>query len=707
MSGMERSALGIALVLFLAGFAAAQETIWVEGRVFDRDTKDPLPAFVMAGNGRGVSADARGKFRLRLERPASGPVLLTVFLLGYRRKEVEAKPGEALSIALALEPLAAREITVTADSVVSDGKGRTTVALTKMDVYRVPGAAADPLYASQVLPGVNSMPDSSSLLIRGGGPEEVGYYFDGIEITHPFLSESLHESYFSIFDNQIVENFSVATSGMPPRSGNALSGTMDITAKDLAAKAEGGVGVSILGLNSYASLPLGNAGSIVVGYDRGFSDWLTRLNSRGTGGKFRTEQGFGKGIFKVGKSNLVRVYGLSNGYRFSQSGDFDIASRNTLAALSWTSTLSKRFVLKGLAAATRYEMDFDRPAAPLRVGDRDDVLEARADGLWDLDRHLVEFGADIQGRTIRTSVASASDAAYDVRGTRLGFYLQDQFRMTDKVYVTLGGRGLLLDLSGRGWTFDPRASAALFLTKRDVFRASAGLYRQYGDYFDIQRNLGLGPKSAALFALSYDRITEALEFRATLYDKEYRHLYLTDAVGGTSDAGRGFARGAELFLKKKSAHYDLLVVYNYLASKRAENEVGSLAPSPYEIPHSTTAIFSWKLKKGTIGLRYSYAAGRPYTPLDGRVREEGSGAYAPVWGEAMSARYPAYQRIDLNGSWTVEVFKKMAVLYFGITNLLDARNVTRYEYGNGYDARAEQSSIFGRSLFIGVYVPFL
>ena len=397
---------------------------------------------------------------------------------------------------------------------------------------------------------------------------------------------------------------------------------------------------------------------------------------------------------------------MSNDYRFSQAGDFDVSSRNTLAALSWTSTLSKRFVLKTLAAATRYEMDFDRPAVPVRAGNRDDVLQARADALWDLDRHLVEFGADIQGRTIRTTVASASEGAYDVRGTRLGFYLQDQFRLTDKVYVTLGGRGLRLGLSDRGWTFDPRASAALFLTKRDVFRASAGLYRQYGDYFDIQKNLGLGPKSAALFALSYDRITETLEFRATLYDKEYRHLYLTDAAGGTSDAGRGFARGAELFLKKKSAHYDLLVVYNFLASERAENDVSSLAPSPYEIPHSTTAIFSWKFKKGTIGLRYSYAAGRPYTPLEGRILDDESGAYAPVWGEPMSARYPAYRRLDLNGSWTVNVFKRMVVLYFGITNLLNAGNISRYDYGDDYSARADQSSIFGRSLFLGLYVPF-
>jgi hypothetical protein len=244
------------------------------------------------------------------------------------------------------------------------------------------------------------------------------------------------------------------------------------------------------------------------------------------------------------------------------------------------------------------------------------------------------------------------------------------------------------------------------LTKRDIFRASAGLYRQYGDYFDVRENPELGPRRAALFALSYDRITDALEVRATVYDKEYRHLHLLEASGGISDAGRGFARGAELFIKKKSPHYDVLIVYNFLASKRAEGGVRALVPSPYEIPHSVTAIAGWKFEKGTIGIRYSYAAGRPVTPLEGRTLDGETGVYSPIWGEPMSERYPPYRRLDLNGSWSVDVFKRMVVLYFGITNLLDEKNVSRYETAADFSGRADQSSIFGRSLFLGIYVPF-
>jgi hypothetical protein len=97
------------------------------------------------------------------------------------------------------------------------------------------------------------------MLIRGGSPEEVAFYFDGVEVEHPFLSESLHESYFSIFDNQVIDGFSVSGSGYHTKFGDALSGVMDISAKDSVFSREGGVGLSIMGLNSYIGVPIKNA----------------------------------------------------------------------------------------------------------------------------------------------------------------------------------------------------------------------------------------------------------------------------------------------------------------------------------------------------------------------------------------------------------------------------------------------------------------
>jgi hypothetical protein len=272
--------------------------------------------------------------------------------------------------------------------------------------------------------------------------------------------------------------------------------------------------------------------------------------------------------------------------------------------------------------------------------------------------------------------------------------------------MNLGGRIVSLDFVRTGWSFDPRVSLAWLLTRNDILRVSAGAYHQFGDYFVLKSNPNLRPMTAVHYAVSYDRIKEETELRATLYDKEYRHLYLNQPDGLINDEGRGYARGAEFFIKEKKKRYDVLFVYNFLRSKRQENEVASLAPSPYDISHSLTGIFKWKWETWSIGFRYSYASGRPYTPLSGREWDFESETYVPVWGAPYSERYPSYQRMDLNGSKTLNIFHRLVVLYFGITNLLNNNNILRVEYADDYSGRKDQSSIFGRSLFAGIYIPF-
>jgi hypothetical protein len=707
----------------------AQDPAWIAGRIFDKETNDPLPGYVLAEDGRGVSADGLGRFRLAVTAKAGAPVKISVLLIGYRTKELTARAGDAaLAIALELEPLPAREISVTADSGLTDAKNARTVKLDKMDVYSLPGTAADPILAAEVLPGVNALPDTSSLLIRGGAPDEVAYYFDGIEIPHPFLSESLHESYFSIFDNQIIQSFSVATSGYSPRYGNALSGVMDLTAKDSPSKGEGGIGLSVMGLNSYVGFPMGGWGSFVGSYSRSFSGLLTALNGR-HGNRFGSGNAFGKLAVKLGKAHQLRFYGLSDTYDFYRSGEFGVGSGNLMTAVTWTATWTDKFVTKAVAAWTRYDVDYSEGAAAggAIVRTRDDGLQARADAMWDLDRHYLEFGADVLGRRLDTTVAygGVGDVyASRIRASRVGIYFNDKFRLTDKLFLNAGGRASGYNGGASAWALDPRLSLVYLVGKSDALRFSTGIYHQFGDASTLLAFPALGPKAASHFSLSFDRVRDDLDFRATVYDKEYRRLFLTGADGVVTNGGQGYARGAELFLKKKLNAFEILAVYNYLNSRRREDDVRVLAPSPYEVSHSATAIVRWLFKGGSLGIRYSFASGRPYTPLEGLsfAGQDGasgalgdtgapgamvaSGAATPIWGDPFSARYPAFRRMDINGQANLKAFGRMAVLYFGVTNVLNDVNILRYDYAPDTGARADQQSIFGRTLFVGLYMPF-
>jgi hypothetical protein len=683
----------------------AQQAHFIEGKVFDKETKDPLPAYIMMeGAEAGVTADDDGKFKLPFElQEEYQKVKLIVWIIGYKKKEIDVTPGKPVTIELELEPPPSHEVVVTADSIVAGEKSQKTVTLTQMDVYTLPGTAADPVYASHVLPGVNSIPDASNMLIRGGSPDEVIYVFDGIEVDHPFLSESLHESYFSIFDNQIIENFSVSTSGFHPKYGDAVSGVMDITAKDTILKGEGGIGLSIFGLNCYVGLPVKNIGSFAGSYNRGHSFLMTRINGRDEN-TFSTQNAFAKFHIKLHKNHSLRVLGLFDTYSYTHEEGFNTKSHNGILGFSLTSVFSSNWISKFTFSQLFFDVSYSMPEN-FETDIKDGASQIRFDSSLDLDAHFLTFGADLQTRNVDVTVIEDRSDLYRTKGTRTGFYFNDKFRLFDKLYLNLGGRMGALDLDSHGVNFDPRFSLAYFVTRKDILRFSAGLYHQYGDYFAIEEN-DLKPKYAHHYSLSYDRAAENSNIRITLYDKGYRNLFLNCGEGSVSNDGLGFARGAEFYIKQDKTKYTFLFVYNFLSSKRKEYDVRTLARSPYEIDHSLTGILTIKFKNASVGFRYSYASGLPYTPLLDREWDEHSQAYFPVWGEPYSVRYPAYQRLDITGSATAQIGRRMIIFYLGLTNVLNNKNILRYEYSDNYAIRRESHSIFGRSVFIGIYIPF-
>ena len=704
MKGKAPWSLLLFILFTLLGHAQSPSNI--RGKIIDKETKDPLPAYVkIEGTDIGRTAGYDGSFSLNISGLGQ-KLKIVVFLIGYKKKSVEAVPGEFLTIELELEPFAAHEVTVSADSVVSDSRVKNTVALDKMEVYTLPGTAADPIYAAQILPGVNSLPDSSTMLIRGGSPEEVAFYFDGVEVKHPFLSESLHESYFSIFDNQIIEGFSVSSGGYQPKFGDALSGVMDISAKDSIFQKEGGVGLSIMGLSSYIGMPIKDVGSFVGSYNNGHSYLMTKINNRDES-EFKTQNGFAKLIFKLTPSLTLRALGLLNTYDFSHVDGFNTHSKNQITGFSLTSSFLKNLVSKLIVSKVKHRADFEVQDV-FKKDLEDTIFQARLDTSLDLEKHYLEFGGDIQGRRIEVGYIEhdVSSGKFEAKGTRLGIYLNDRFRFSDKLYIDLGARLLGLRIHEFKYRFEPRASLAYFLSRNDIFRLSVGRYNQFGDYFTLTEHDTLEPKNSTHMALSYDRITETMDFRITVYNKEYRNLFLNNEEDLVVNLGHGYARGAEIFLKYTHKYFDTLFVYNFLNSKRKENKVLELLRSPYEIDHSLTGIFTMKFRNSSLGIRYSFARGLPFTPLLGREWDEENRLYLPLWGTPFSQRHSNYQRMDLNGSKNIKLKKSIIVLYFGITNLLNNKNVLRYMYSDDYSARNNQYSIFGRSFFVGIYIPF-
>ena len=68
-----------------------------------------------------------------------------------------------------------------------------------------------------------------------------------------------------------------------------------------------------------------------------------------------------------------------------------------------------------------------------------------------------------------------------------------------------------------------------------------------------------------------------------------------------------------------------------------------------------------KFRNATLGIRYSFARGLPFTPLLGTEWDEENLLFLPLWGTPFSQRFPNYQRMDLNGSKNITL-KKITLL---------------------------------------------
>ena len=222
----------MALILFPTT-GMAQVTFRVDGYVHDSETGNPLYAIVVIeGTKSGAMCDEKGHFSL--EVADTGTFMLKISMISYeeRRLGVHVPLKEALLILLAPQPINIAEVSVTSSTII-DKYSSSEKAITKMEVYRLPGIGADIVYASLMLPGLNSYPDAAMILARGGAQDETAIYFDGIKIKHPFRFDSpIYGGNFSILSNEIIRTSYISQGGVPVKYDNVLSGVLDLSSED-------------------------------------------------------------------------------------------------------------------------------------------------------------------------------------------------------------------------------------------------------------------------------------------------------------------------------------------------------------------------------------------------------------------------------------------------------------------------------------------
>lgn len=276
-------ALITALILAVSGGVFAQGGS-VKGRVLDAETNEPVPFanVVVAGTLNGAAANADGEFTLA-NIPA-GYIRLSASAVGYTSAFsadvlVTNKRAEAVDIRLSVSSKALDEVTVKASPFKKDIE--TPVALQKIGIEEIetsPGSNRDISRVIQSFPGVGGTPAfRNDIIIRGGGPSEVNFYLDEVEIPNinHFATQGASGGPVGILNADLISDVNFYSGAFPANTGDALSGVFQFTQKDgnpdkIKARAAIGASEASLCLDG----PLGNNTTYIVSARRSYLQFL-------------------------------------------------------------------------------------------------------------------------------------------------------------------------------------------------------------------------------------------------------------------------------------------------------------------------------------------------------------------------------------------------------------------------------------------------
>jgi hypothetical protein len=512
------------------------------GLVRDRISGEALPfaSVQLRGKSVGTISNADGLFTL-VKVPTDTTTLLITYV-GYQKRELYLTPATPKSnFVIELNPAntlkAVDILTAREDVVLSSKTDVSVIKMTPKKLEQLPNVGErDIMRSFQLMPGVSAANESSSgLYVRGGTPDQNLVLFDGFTIYHV---DHLY-GFFSAFNSNALKDVQLYKGGFESRFGGRLSSVTEITGKDGNQKrVNAGIDVSLLSLNAYVEVPLGDKFTSIVAVRRSYKGFLynrisdkfgksSTLSSAPTGrGPQQTSTTAssyfydvnGKFTYRLSSRDLLSLsifngndkldnsssnsnsnFGATNS-NFSMSTTDLTNYGNTGISLKYGRKWNSRLYGTTIASYSNYYSDRDRSqqrsitnAAGETSTTKNGILETnnlkdfslKSDYSLDVFKSTqLQFGVfatmfDIKytyAQNDTTTILNKSN-----QGLLSGGYLQSKSSFFGgKLNVLPGIRASYYEQTAK-WYYEPRLSASLALTRRLTVKAATGQYYQFAN----------------------------------------------------------------------------------------------------------------------------------------------------------------------------------------------------------------------------------
>ncbi|HEX2970647.1 MAG TPA: carboxypeptidase-like regulatory domain-containing protein, partial [Bacteroidales bacterium] len=695
------------IFLLLSFSVDAQQKINVSGFVKNRDNGERLIGANVSetGTANGTTADYNGYFNLVVKKSTS----LKVTYIGFEEQVINLGNSNDTIVEVLMisnfEQLA--EVTIKAER----NQKSNVSTLDYSQITHIPslGGKPDVIKALQLLPGISSQKEGSSLMIvRGGDPGQNLYLFDNV----PVIYVNHLGGFMSVFNPDMINNIDVYKGGFPSRYGGKLSSVMDITQKEgdySNYKGSFSAGITDLSFNLEGPTGIKNS-SFIVGARKTLFDPLMASLQLIQGNDYLVAYGFhdinGKFSWKPGKNNSLSLNFYQGddylNYWSLSKAKYRMGDKwgNWLLSAKYNTILSPRLFSSSSISYTRYRLkEFMR----YTLQDQDtstSYKESYKSSVRDFsfrsgmkytasERWFAEFG--VQGsflsmnpNEIYVSSRSVQQQAKSVNSIESAIYADNTLRLNG-LSITPGFRIVNhFTHNFSDFSFEPRFNANLQLSKNHSVSLSYMKVSQYSHLVftrgNIMNNEVWIPAGKEIPPAKSNQVTVgwngsymngAFTSELSFYYKDmynlsaYKEGY-TNMMGDENwitkieTGGKGRSAGFELLLKKNTGNWTGFISYVHSKTTRQFPGInyGREYLFDYNRPDNLSINLNRRIKDNlNLNIVWLYQSGLPYTEAIGRQyipSVSGDDLYGEdffyeglIYGERNGARMKDYHRLDI------------------------------------------------------------
>ncbi len=630
----------------------------------------------------GAISDEKGIFKF--ETTAKGKQILQISFMSYETiaSEITVENYKPNTFTLK-ENINTLDAVVVSAGTFSAGDNSKTTALKPLDIVTTAGSVGNIIGALETLPGTQTVGESGRLFVRGGESDETQTFVDGIRVAQPYGATANNLPTRSRFSPFLFDGVTFSTGGYSAEYGNALSSVLLLNTINEPVQSQTDISVMSVGVGLGKTQKWEKSSLSFNASYINFAPYQLLVPQKIDWNK-PVQVYSGESVYRRKfKNGLLKVYGALDYTTFDiNQKDVNFADKIKVAIQNknfYLNTSYKGYLNDNLQLQTGFGFGYGQN----EIGFNNDLLINNERALhYKLklrqtitSRIKLNVGGDFFHTNFDENYTAFQTNRFDYgyQNNMTAIFSEAEIFFSKKMAMNVGlrsSKALIVD----DYTIEPRVSFAYKVAENSQFSMAYGNFNQTANQEYLKFNTNLDYEKTQHYILNYMYNKEGRMLRLEGYFKNYDDLVKYDANqpsfnSNYTNDGFGYAKGIDLFWRdnKTVKNLDYWVSYSFIDSERDYKNYSKQVTPSFIANHNFSVVTKyWSDQlKSQISATYSFNSGRPYNN--------------PNTTEFMNEKTKSFNNLSL--SWAY-LLSQQKILFFSVTNVLNANNIFGYQYAN-------------------------